>query len=97
MTRSMMFAGLLLLAGSASAAEMVSNIPANEEVTEETGAPYGKPYVDLTSCSVDSKAVTNAQLQTPDQDRGYKVEAASGCMTVDHKEAPTKVDETYRR
>ncbi len=96
MTRSMFLAGVLLLAGSASAAEMVSNIPANEEVTEETGAPYGKPYVDLTSCSLDSKAVTNAQLQVPDQDRGYKVEVASGCMTSE-KVWPTKVDETYRR
>ncbi len=97
MTRTMFFAGVLLLAGSASAADMVSNIPANEEVTEETGAPYGQPYVDLTNCTLDSKAVTNAQLQMPDQDRGYKVEVASGCMVKSDKVWPTKVDETYRR
>ena len=97
MTRSMFFAGVLLLAGSASAAEVVSNVPANEEMTEETGAPYGQAYVDLTSCAVNAKAVTTAMLQVPDQDRGHQVEAASGCMVPAEKAAPTQVDDRYRR
>jgi hypothetical protein len=93
----MFFAGVLLLAGSAGAADVASNIPANEEMTEETGAPYGQPYVDLTSCAVNAKAVTTAMLQIPDEDRGYQIEAATGCMVKADNAAPSQVDDRYRR
>jgi hypothetical protein len=93
----MMFvAGALLLAGVARAAGSSSAVPANEEKTLETGTPYSQPYLDYASCSVNSKAVTEAMLAVPDEERG-KVAGASGCLTATDKVWPTTVDDRDHR
>ncbi len=94
-TRIAIIAGTLLLAGAARAATS-SSVPSEVEKSLEASAPVSAPYLDFTSCNVNSKAVTAALLQVPDQDRG-SVLAASGCAVASNETVPTKVDERDRR
>ncbi len=93
--RTAVIAATLLLAGAARAATG-SSAPAEALKALETGATVSAPYLDFTSCSVDSKAVTAALLQVPDQDRGT-VLAASDCAVASNEAAPSQVDDRYRR
>ncbi len=93
-TRIAFVAAVLLSAGIARAAS--SSVSPGEERTLESGAPASAPYVDLTSCQVNSKAVTAALLQVPDEDRGT-VEGASSCQVASTEAWPTHVYDGDRR
>ncbi len=94
-TRLALIAAVLLSAGAARAAS-TSAVPSSEEKILETGAPVTAPYLDFTSCTVNSKALTAALIQVPDQDRG-SVLAASNCQVASSEVVPTQVDERDRR
>ena len=94
-TRTMFFTAALVLAGAAYASSS-SSVPPSEERILESGTPASPPYLDLRDCNVNSKAITNALMQVPDDERG-KVEATSGCEVASDEAVPTEVDARYRR
>ncbi len=93
-SRIAIVAGLLLTAGIARASS--SSVPAGEEKTLESGAPVTAAYLDYTNCKVNSKALTSALLQVPDEERG-KVQAAGNCEVASNEAWPTTVDARDRR
>jgi len=53
-------------------------------------------YLDLTNCNVNSRNLTTALLQVPDEDRGSVI-SASGCAVASSEVSTSKVDERDRR
>jgi len=93
-TRIAIVAGILLSAGVARAA--ATSVPPAQEKILESAVTTGAPYIDLTRCTVDSRAVTAALLQVPDEDRGTVLPAGS-CRVATERAWPTKVSDVDRR
>jgi hypothetical protein len=93
---AVLFAGMLLLAGVARAADTSSAVPSDVEQARERSKP-SVPYLDYTNCptpQAQQEVQLKAVLQYPDEDRGPVV-AKGGCAVASTEQAPSKVDDRY--